>query len=115
MSDGKVFQRGVTLEGDTAGQEFVQEREGWVDTQGYRRFVLSTEMWARTNVTVKIETAATVAGKWNTAATITTGGTTYIQAEENATNKLERFVRWAIISTDVTWAVCFWMGYELKS
>ena len=110
----EVFQPATTLTGDTAAQQPIQKRPFWIDTRGYKRFVLSAKVYQLTNVTLTIETAATEAGPWNTAATIAATGTVYIQAEENATNKLERFVRWKVVSTDVTWTVCFWFGMELK-
>lgn len=110
-----IFQAATTLTGDTAAQQAIQKQAGWIDTRGYKRFVLSAKLYQLTNVTLTIETAATLAGPWNTAATIAATGTTYIQAEENATNKLERYVRWKALSTDVTWTVCFWFGMELKA
>ena len=112
--DGIMFQRWTTLTGDTAAQQMIQDQAGWLDTKGFKRLVLSAQVMQHTNVTLTIETAATLAGPWNTAATIAATGTTYIQAEENATNKLERFVRWKVVSSDVTWTTCFWFGAELK-
>jgi len=110
-----IFQKATTLTGDTAAQQAIQKRAGWIDTRGYKRFVLSAMVYQLTNVTLTIETATTLSGPWNTAATIAATGTTYIQAEESATNLLERFVRWKAVSTNTAWTVCFWFGMELKA
>lgn len=113
-NDGIIFQAATMLTGDNDEEYAIQKRAGWIDTRGFKRFVLSAKVYQLTVATLTIETATTLAGPWNTAATIATTGTTYIQAEENATNKLERFVRWKVLATDATWTACFWFGVELK-
>jgi hypothetical protein len=112
--DVSIFQDIVTLEGDVADQEVYQDDEGIVDTHGFRTFELCTELWANTNVVITVESTNMLGGKWNTAATIAAAGLTYIQAEEGATNKLERYVRWKVKSNGINWAVCFRMTYSLK-
>jgi len=111
---GRVFQPHVTVSGDANGDTVYMDYMNWFDTRGFRRLVVSAEVFARTNCTLTLETADCEFGPWTTALTINATGVSYLQAEENATNKLERFVRWKIVSTNTSWEIWFWIGAELK-
>lgn len=111
---GRVFQPHMTISGDANGDAAYMDYIKWLDTRGFRRLIASAEVFTRTNCTLTLETADCEFGPWTTAATLNATGVTYIQAEENATNKLERFVRWKVVSTNTNWEICFWIGAELK-
>jgi len=115
MNRKDIFQRWITLSGDDSGDEVIQEHPGWLDTHGFKRMVLSAQVLALTNATLTVETADTRAGPWTTAVTVAATGVTYIQAEAGAAAKLERCVRWKLVSTNTTWQACFWFAYELKT
>ena len=111
---GRVFQPHVTVSGDANADTVYMDYMKWFDTRGFRRLIVSAEVFTRTNCTLTLETADCECGPWSTALTINATGVSYLQAEENATNKLERFVRWKIVSTNTNWEICFWIGAELK-
>lgn len=113
---GKTFyQRWATVSGDGSSDEIIQDSAYWLDSSGFKRLVLSAQVLTRTNATLTIETADAKVGPWTTAATVNATGVTYIQAEENATNKLERYVRWKVAATNTNWELCFWAAVELKA
>jgi hypothetical protein len=108
------FQKWLTASGDGASDEMLMDHAKWLDAHGFKRLVLDAQVMTRTNATLTIQTADAQCGPWTTAATVNATGVVYIQAEESATNKLQRYVRWKVAATNTSWEICFWLAVELK-
>lgn len=108
------FQKWLTASGDGASDEMLMDHAKWLDAHGFKRLVLDAQVMTRTNCTLTIQTADAQCGPWTTAATVNATGVVYIQAEESATNKLQRYVRWKVAATNTNWEICFWVAVELK-
>jgi hypothetical protein len=114
MGERTFYQRWVTLSGSNASDQVIQEHADWLDGVDKKVVVLSAQVQARTNCTLTIETADAQCGPWATSATVNATGVTFIQADENATNPLQRYLRWKVAASDVNWEICFWLAVELK-
>jgi hypothetical protein len=79
------------------------------DTDGSETVRLHTVISALTNCSLKIQTAVTPDGPWSDLITKTGAGDTFdeLECDPAATYRLDRYIRWALVTTAASWKACF--------
>lgn len=112
MFNEVTIQKHTGLIGALATDVVPQDACGWVDTAHYDSVRMMTYISQITDAELKIQTAISFEGPWTDLLTYSSAGENSVELEcdANATYQLERYVRWQVEATGVTWDVCFMMS-----